>query len=66
MNVARYLSPAPFRSHRLALPDPLFSASPDRLGGTPVLAGTWVPVQTLIESLEAGDSMDVFLDASRV
>jgi uncharacterized protein (DUF433 family) len=47
----------------MALPDPLISASPDRLGGTPVFAGTRVPVQTLIEYLEAGDSLDVFLDA---
>lgn len=47
----------------MTLPDPLISASPDRLGGTPVFAGTRVPVQTLIEYLEAGDTLDVFLDA---
>jgi len=41
---------------------PLITTSPDRLGGTPVFAGTRVPVQTLIEYLEAGDSLDVFLD----
>jgi uncharacterized protein (DUF433 family) len=46
----------------VALPDPLITASPDRLGGTPVFAGTRVPVQTLIEYLEAGDPLDVFLD----
>ncbi len=40
----------------------LITTSPDRLGGTPVFAGTRVPVQTLIEYLEAGDSLDVFLD----
>ncbi len=40
---------------------PLITTSPDRLGGTPVFAGTRVPVQTLIEYLEAGDSLDVFL-----
>jgi len=53
----------PSRSDRMALPDPLISASPERLGGTPVFAGTRVPVQSLIECLEAGDSLDVFLDA---
>jgi uncharacterized protein (DUF433 family) len=42
-------------------PEPLITTSPDRLGGTPVLAGTCVPVQTLIDYLEAGDSLDVFL-----
>ena len=46
----------------MALPDPLITSSPDRLGGTPVFAGTRVPVQTLIDYLEAGDPLDVFLD----
>jgi uncharacterized protein (DUF433 family) len=34
----------------------------DMLGGTPVFAGTRVPVQTLFDYLEAGDSLDEFLD----
>jgi uncharacterized protein (DUF433 family) len=38
------------------------SISPDVLGGTPVFAGTRVPVQTLLDYLEAGDSIDDFLD----
>jgi uncharacterized protein (DUF433 family) len=37
------------------------TSSPDILSGTPVFAGTRVPVQTLIEYLEAGDSIDDFL-----
>lgn len=45
-----------------SLPDPLISASPDRLGGTAVFGGTRVPVQSLIDYLEAGDSLDLFLD----
>ena len=40
---------------------PLITTSPDRRGGTPVFGGTRVPVQTLIDYLEAGDSLDVFL-----
>jgi uncharacterized protein (DUF433 family) len=35
--------------------------SPDIMGGTPVFCGTRVPVQTLIDYLEAGDSIDEFL-----
>jgi uncharacterized protein (DUF433 family) len=31
------------------------------MGGTPVFAGTRVPVQTLLDYLEAGDSIDAFL-----
>ena len=37
------------------------SSSPDVMSGTPVFAGTRVPVQSLIECLEAGDSIDDFL-----
>lgn len=43
------------------IPDPLITISPDRLSGTPVFAGTRVPVQTLIDYLEAGDTLDEFL-----
>ncbi len=46
----------------VALPSPLITNSPDRLGGTPVFAGTRVPVQTLIEYLEAGHPLDHFID----
>lgn len=35
---------------------------PDILGGTPVFVGTRVPVTTLMDYLEAGDSLDEFLD----
>lgn len=40
---------------------PVISCSPDVMGGTPVFAGTRVPVQTLLDYLEAGDSIDEFL-----
>jgi uncharacterized protein (DUF433 family) len=45
----------------MSVPDPLITTSPNRLSGTPVFAGTRVPVQTLIDYLEAGDSLDDFL-----
>lgn len=35
---------------------------PDILGGTPVFVGTRVPVRALLEYLEAGDTLDEFLD----
>ena len=44
------------------LPTNLITSTPERLGGTPVFAGTRVPVQTLIEYLEAGHPLDQFLD----
>lgn len=45
-----------------SLPDPLITSSPDRLGGTPVFAGTRTPVRSLIDYLEGGDSLDDFLE----
>ena len=44
------------------LPSPLITSAPERLGGTPGFAGTRVPVQGLIEYLEAGHPLDHFLD----
>lgn len=38
------------------------SRSPEVMGGTPVFCGTRVPVQTLLDYLEAGDSIDEFLE----
>lgn len=46
----------------MSVPEPLITTSPDRLSGTPVFAGTRVPVQTLIDYLEAGDSLEAFLN----
>ncbi|NOU08427.1 MAG: DUF433 domain-containing protein [Nitrospira sp.] len=41
---------------------PLITSSSDVLGGTPVFAGTRVPVQTLIEYLEGGgETIDDFI-----
>jgi uncharacterized protein (DUF433 family) len=41
--------------------DAVVSCSPNILGGTPVFPGTRVPVQTLSDYIEAGDSIDEFL-----
>ena len=43
------------------LPDPLITADPGRLGGTPCFTGTRVPVKTLFDHLEAGDTLEVFI-----
>ena len=36
-------------------------SDPDILGGTPVFVGTRVPVKSLFDYLEAGDTLDEFL-----
>jgi uncharacterized protein (DUF433 family) len=38
------------------------SISKEVMGGTPVFSGTRVPIQTLIDYLKAGDSIDDFLE----
>jgi uncharacterized protein (DUF433 family) len=40
---------------------PVISRDPNVMGGTPVFRGTRVPVQTLLDYLKAGDSIDEFL-----
>jgi uncharacterized protein (DUF433 family) len=45
----------------MTIPCPLITTSPDRLSGTPVFGKTRVPVQTLLDYLEGGDSLDTFL-----
>ena len=40
----------------------LICSDRDIMGGTPVFKGTRVPIKNLIDYLEAGDSLDTFLD----
>ena len=39
----------------------IISIDPEILSGTPVFAGTRVPVQILMDHLKAGDTLDDFL-----
>jgi uncharacterized protein (DUF433 family) len=41
---------------------PVISRDQDVMGGTPVFAGTRVPVQTLLDYLQAGETIDAFLE----
>ena len=40
----------------------IVSVSPDVMGGTPVFAGTRVPVQTLLDYLEGGETIEDCLE----
>jgi uncharacterized protein (DUF433 family) len=46
----------------LKLSDWVVSTDPEIMSGTPVFAGTHVPVQSLIDHLLAGDSLAEFLE----
>ena len=39
----------------------IVSCTADVMGGAPVFSGTRVPIQTLLDYLEAGESIDDFL-----
>ena len=40
----------------------IIHSDPEIMGGTPVFAGTRVPLQNLIDALEGGESIDEFLE----
>ncbi len=44
---------------------PLVTQNPLLMSGTPCFAGTRVPVKSLFDYLEAGDTLDEFLDQFR-
>ena len=49
--------------HKFMFRDSKFiSISPDVMGGTTVFTNTRVPIQTLLDYLKAGESIDDFLD----
>ena len=42
--------------------DGIIQSDPEILGGTPVFTGTRVPIRSLFDHLEGGDSIDDFLE----
>ncbi|MEW6543388.1 MAG: DUF433 domain-containing protein [Nitrospirota bacterium] len=46
----------------MAIRNPAVQSNPEVMGGTPVFVGTRVPFQTLLDYIEAGDTLDEFLD----
>ena len=46
----------------MPLPNPLVSRSAEIMSGAFVFAGTRVPVQTLLDYIEEGDTIDHFLE----
>ena len=44
------------------LDQPVVHSDPEIMGGATVFTGTRVPVQTLLDYLEAGDPLDEFLE----
>lgn len=42
--------------------DEVIEINPDKVSGTPVFAGTRVPIQNLFDYLEGGDTIEDFLE----
>ena len=54
--------PSPWEERQTRLdPNDAIHSDPDISGGTPVFRGTRVPVRSLFDYLEGGDSLDEFL-----
>jgi uncharacterized protein (DUF433 family) len=56
------LDGAAARAHIRVMGQPVIVRSNDVMGGMPVFYGTRVPVQTLLDYLEAGETIDDFLE----
>ena len=46
----------------MSVTERVIHSDPEILGGTPVFVGTRVPVKNLLDYLEKGRSLDLFLD----
>jgi uncharacterized protein (DUF433 family) len=44
------------------IPETVIVSDPEIMSGTPVFAGTRVPVEAMIDYLKAGDTLEEFLD----
>ncbi len=62
MRIDKLLSTKPGGQEIMLKDSLIISVSPEIMGGTPVFAGTRVPVQTLLDYLKAGESINDFLD----
>ena len=55
---ANTLRHGPYRSYAARMTQSVITRDFEIMGGAPVFSGTRVPVQTLLDYLEAGDSID--------
>jgi uncharacterized protein (DUF433 family) len=51
-----------FQDYIMPMNQPVVSCNLEVMGGAPVFCGTRVPVQTLLDYLEVGESIDEFLE----
>jgi uncharacterized protein (DUF433 family) len=55
-------TPRGYGCNLIRMKQPVVCCSPEVMGGTALFYGTRVPVQTLLDYIEAGDTIDDFLE----
>jgi uncharacterized protein (DUF433 family) len=58
---AKSIKRARARGVEMSAPN-LIERDPEKLGGTPVFAGTRVPIKNLFDYIETGENLETFLD----
>ena len=58
----RFVASTAQLGHAASMSGSVITRNPEILGGEPVFVGTRVMVKTLTDYIEAGDTIDVFLD----
>lgn len=56
------LARTPLKWHAKTMKISIVEVDPEKMGGTPVFRGTRVPVQTLIDYIEGGETVDEFME----
>ena len=56
------LIPCSILKYHAMMNERIITSSPEVMGGTPVFAGTRVPVETMLDYIVGGESIDDFLD----
>lgn len=64
-DIAAPLYPCGRGCYLINMKQPVVCCSPEVMGGTAVFYGTRVPVQTLLDYIEASDTIDDFLEGFR-
>jgi uncharacterized protein (DUF433 family) len=62
MSPASICTPRGYGCNLVSMKQPVVCCNPEVMGGTAVFYGTRVPVQTLLDYIEAGDTIDDFLE----
>jgi uncharacterized protein (DUF433 family) len=61
-NLCSSLAEEPQKCHIDGMKKSVVEVDPEKMGGTPVFCGTRVPIDTFIDYIEGGETVDAFLE----